>query len=310
MTDPTDRSADRYTVEVSPATANNPHSFALQMIGSGRSVLEIGCAAGHVTEQLVAAGNEVVGVEFDAEAAERARRFARRVHRLDLDRDRISDVEHDRFDVILAGDVLEHLRDPLTTLRDALGLLEPDGEVIISVPNAAHGDVRLHLLEGRVEYASDGLLDHTHLRWFTRTSLQQLLADAGLTAVELRRVVCELGGSDVGVELDVHSAAVVDFVRADPDHDTFQYVVRCQRTVEGLDDALDRPPHDWPADPGADNDELRRYVDDLRRALDDWESSRYAAVRSARRRWTDRVRSLVGRGDTAGVQSDGDNSEA
>lgn len=310
MTDRIDRSADRYTVAVTSTAENSPHSFALQMIGAGRSVLEIGCAAGHVTEQLVAAGNEVVGVELDSAAAARAERFARRVHRLDLDRDRITEFEHDEFDVLLAGDVLEHLRDSLATLTDALQLLRPDGEVIISVPNAAHADVRLHLLEGRFEYASEGLLDHTHMRWFTRASLREMLAEAGLTAVELRRVVCPVGGSNVGVDLSIHSRAVVDFVTADPDHDTFQFVVRCQRTAGGCEDALAALQHEWPRHSCDEVDELRLYAKNLRAALDLWETSRHAKLRNLQRRWLDRIRTVAQGRKASAEHLRGDRSDA
>ena len=108
--------SDQYTVEVDPSAENNPHSHALRIVGSGHRVLEVGCSTGYVTEHLVAAGNTVVGVELDPEAATLAERFAERVHVADLDLVRVSSIEHERFDVIVLGDVLEHLRDPDTTL--------------------------------------------------------------------------------------------------------------------------------------------------------------------------------------------------
>ncbi len=288
---------DRYEVPVDPHAENNAHAFALQMVGSDRRVLELGCATGHVTQRLVEAGNTVVGAEFDPDAAARAEQVAQRVHVVDLDRDRISSLETEPVDVILAGDVLEHLRDPLAALVDAMTLLAPDGDVVVSVPNAVHGDVRLHVLEGRVEYLDDGLLDQTHLRWFTRDSLRAFLDDAGLVPVEVRRVKLAMGESNVASDPALHSRATVDFVRSDPEHDTFQFVVRARRRseVEPAEieaDLLGRPAWTWATYPDEDIDELRAYAHNLRVALDAWERSRTARALATVRRVTDRIPGL------------------
>ncbi|MEM1334766.1 MAG: class I SAM-dependent methyltransferase [Actinomycetota bacterium] len=297
-TRPESASAARYRVPIDRNDRNHPNALALQLIGHDRRVLELGCATGFVTEHLVAAGNQVVGVEFDESAAAEARAVATRVHHLDLDQERVTDVEAARFDVLYAGDVLEHLRDPLATLTDALTLVDDGGDVVLSIPNAAHGDVRLHLLEGRVEYADTGLLDRTHLRWFTRASLRSMLDDAGLVAVELRRVVRPLGGTSVPTDLGLFGADVVDFIRADPDHDTVQFVVRCRRRAELVDDdadALASVPHDWPEPSDAELRELRAYAHHLRVALDTWEHSRLAALQRGRVRLTTAARRLLRR---------------
>jgi 2-polyprenyl-3-methyl-5-hydroxy-6-metoxy-1,4-benzoquinol methylase len=281
---------------VDPTADNNPHSYALQMVGSGRHLLELGCATGHVTEQLVAAGNRVVGVEFDAVAAEEARRYADRVHVLDLDVERVSSVESDRFEMIIAGDVLEHLRDPLPPLLDVLTLLEPDGEVIISVPNLAFADVRLLVLEGRIEYQDEGLLDRTHLRWFTLDSLRQLLEAAGLSAVEVRRVTHPLGASRLPVDWAAHSDATTAFVLSDPEALTYQFVVRCRRTTEvaAASDLLAVTPHQWPAHRceaiAAEHEALLEKIAALEGAIDAWERSRVVRLTKPLRTLRTRLR--------------------
>ncbi|MEZ5296178.1 MAG: class I SAM-dependent methyltransferase [Ilumatobacteraceae bacterium] len=178
---------DEYHVSVDPDADNNPHSIALRMVGAGHHVLEVGCWSGHVTEHLVAAGNTVVGVEIDVDAAA-LNGFADRVHVVDLDIVRLSGIESDRFDVIVLGDVLEHLRDPAATLADLVGMLTDDGVLVVSIPNVAHIDVRLHLLSGHWDYQPAGLLDRTHLRWFTRATLRDLLAGVGFVATDLEPV--------------------------------------------------------------------------------------------------------------------------
>jgi len=300
-----------YRETVDPTATNNPHSYALQMTGRGQRVLEVGCSVGHVTEHLVAAGNTVVGVEIDPDAAAAAREFADRVHVLDLDVALLSEMERDEFDVMIFGDVLEHLRQPARTLVDACSLLAPRGRVIISVPNVAHVDVRLILLEGRWEYQPTGLMDDTHLRWFTKSSLRNLLRTAGLVATRLERVRIGRFGSDIEFDVDRSRTDALAFIEVDPEAYTFQYVVEAIRADEaaGLNDALagddivDWPPMDHAetaAALGAEVAELREQVAELeqqRAALqanvDAWENSTLARVaRPARAGWA-RVRRTV-----------------
>ena len=84
------------------------------------------------------------------------------------------------YDAILFLDVLEHLRDPDGVLRAARDWLRPGGRVLCSLPNVAHWRVRLALARGRFDYTENGLMDATHLRWFTRRTARELLTRAGL----------------------------------------------------------------------------------------------------------------------------------
>jgi predicted nucleic acid-binding Zn-ribbon protein len=93
-----------------------------------------------------------------------------------------------RFDVILAGDFLEHLAHPLKLLQDLKRYLSEDGYIVASIPNIAHGSVRLSLLNGKFEYKDIGILDRTHLRFFTLDSILRLFADAGFAVVDVQRV--------------------------------------------------------------------------------------------------------------------------
>ena len=89
------------------------------------------------------------------------------------------------FDVMIFGDVLEHLKNPLAVLRQLATSLKEDGAIIISLPNIANIYVRLSLLVGRFDYQERGILDRTHLRFFTRKTFCRFLQDAGLEAEEL-----------------------------------------------------------------------------------------------------------------------------
>jgi SAM-dependent methyltransferase len=129
------------------------------------------------------------------------------------------------FEVVVFGDVLEHLRDPLSVLRGARGLLRPGGYVVISTPNIAHGDVRLALLSGRFNYSKVGILDDTHLRFFTRDSLVSFLNDAGFVPADLRRSFAELFTTEIGVQENDVDPQLVAALRDDIEARTYQFVL-------------------------------------------------------------------------------------
>jgi SAM-dependent methyltransferase len=90
-----------------------------------------------------------------------------------------------QFDVIVYGDILEHLRNPMEVFRGFNRSLRPGGLVIVSVPNLAHAWIRLSLLFGQFQYSDRGILDRTHLRFFTLRTFQEFLYDAGLDWEEI-----------------------------------------------------------------------------------------------------------------------------
>jgi O-antigen biosynthesis protein len=219
-----------YEVPVDPNAENNGHAFALSLIGYNKTVLEVGCSSGFFTKVLVERGCNVVGIELDPEAAEMAERWAERVVVGDIDEGDVWNyVKDESFDVVLFGDVLEHLRDPLRSLREAVRKIKPTGYVVTSVPNVAHGDVRIALLQGKFPYTDRGLLDQTHLRFFTLETLRKLLAQAGLVVVDTKRVVVPLFQSELGVKLVEVSHQTLDELHADPEVECYQYVMKSVR---------------------------------------------------------------------------------
>ncbi len=249
----------RYDVEIDASRDNNSHTMMLELIGSNKRVLDVGCASGYLAEALKQRGCEVSGVDADADLAELARPHLEKVIVADVEAcDLVEVFGAGSFDVIVFGDVLEHLRDPLPVLRQARPLLAEGGTVVASVPNIAHGSIRLALLQGRFEYQPTGLLDNTHLRFFTLDTLEQLLRDAGLVAVEVRRTTT--GPFDTTHALDEHdfSPEIVDLVMADPEALTYQFVLRAV-----LDDAGEAV-----ASLRAREEQQRRQLIELRRALE------------------------------------------
>lgn len=143
-------------------------------------ILEIGCASGATLAWLKRRwpATETVGVDgyapIEAELAKNADRAL--IHDLE---ESLPDIG--RFDLILALDVLEHLRDPLAVLKGLVQRLSPRGAVIISVPNIAYFEVLFGLAKRQFRYREAGILDKTHLRFFTEESVIELLEQAGLT---------------------------------------------------------------------------------------------------------------------------------
>ncbi len=206
------------------------HGMMLEMIGSEKRVLEFGCASGYMSRWLAAAGCRVTGVEVDGAMAARAREICDEVIVADLDTRRVVDLlPGAAFDVAVFGDVLEHLRDPWRVLDETRSLLAEGGSVVISIPNIAHGNVRLALLRGSFDYQELGLLDNTHLRFFTLKTVQELCLRAGYRIERLERTKAALFAStDTMPKLDPRAfdPDVIAEVQRDPEHDTFQFIIR------------------------------------------------------------------------------------
>jgi SAM-dependent methyltransferase len=172
----------------------------------------------------------VSGLDRDEEAAEKARADLERVVVADLDTSSLLDhFEAASFDVVVLADVLEHLREPERALREATELLREGGRLVLSVPNVAHGALRLALLQGRWSYTETGLLDRTHLHFFTRSSLLQLLEGVGLAVDDLRATVADPLGVEVELEPDRIPATLVEWVRHQPDALHYQFVLTARR---------------------------------------------------------------------------------
>jgi 2-polyprenyl-3-methyl-5-hydroxy-6-metoxy-1,4-benzoquinol methylase len=148
-------------------------------------VLDVGCGFATTSQHIADRGNRVTGIESSAEAVAVARARVSDVVHTDLQQ--LDDVKRAlgerRFDVIIFADVLEHLSWPIGVLRGYLDLLKDDGSVIVSLPNVGLWSVRLNLMLGRFRYEETGVLDRTHLRFFTRRTAREMIEQAGLKIV-------------------------------------------------------------------------------------------------------------------------------
>ena len=141
------------------------------------SVLEVGCAAGATLMRLheESPHAKLVGIEFNAQAASLAANFAE-VLAMDVEK-LMNPAWDEQFDYVLLGDVLEHLHEPAQALANLYRVLKPGGKVIISIPNVLHISVVEHLLQGIWHYQDTGILDRTHLRFFTKHEILCMLTE-------------------------------------------------------------------------------------------------------------------------------------
>ena len=164
----------------------NPRPEVAAMVPAvARTVLDLGCSSGALGATLSA---RVTGVEADPAYAARARERLADVIEADLESWDPASL-NTSFDCVICADVLEHLRAPEDVLARAMGVLEPGGSVVVSLPNVRHWETFWNLaVRGTWPRRSMGIFDRTHLRWFTLRDAWNLLSDAGLEVQEVHRV--------------------------------------------------------------------------------------------------------------------------
>jgi 2-polyprenyl-3-methyl-5-hydroxy-6-metoxy-1,4-benzoquinol methylase len=165
------------------------HKAILAHIVPGSRVLEVGCATGYMTKAMAEVlGCQVVAVELDAQQAEQAKAFADELIVGDITRQATRDQIKGFFDAVVYADVLEHLADPWEVLRWSRVVIGGNGMVLASIPNVAYYKVRKQLLLGRFDYTDFGILDNTHLRFFTEKTARRLFESTGYHVADLARI--------------------------------------------------------------------------------------------------------------------------
>ena len=208
------------------ADPGSTHSKIVSLVPPATRVLEFGCATGYMSEVLKSRlGCTVTGVEIDPEAAALAEQHCDRVIVGDAEKiDYAVELAGEEFDVVMFADVLEHLKEPGDVLRRIRPFLADHGILIASIPNIAHGSVRLALLSGEFRYREWGLLDDTHLRFFTRASIQDLFEETGFVVTHWVRQRLDVGETEISVPQVPD--AVSEWIASDPESTTYQFVLR------------------------------------------------------------------------------------
>ena len=182
----TPSSAELHTRYVFKSFKYSSHYWILKTLereSSPLRILDVGCASGYLGRVLREKGHYVIGVESDPAAARIARPFYDVFHCADIET--FPFPYRREFDYVLFADVLEHLRDPAATLRRSIPVLMDSGKIIVSLPNIANWIIRLKLLFGSFDAADRGILDKTHLHFFTLRTLRKMMNEVGVRVLEV-----------------------------------------------------------------------------------------------------------------------------
>lgn len=170
--------------DIHQADPDDAHSILMRLIPCESRVLELGCASGYLSgymEQVL--GCRVTGLEYDPAATAIAATRCSEVHTVDLDAPGALQPAQASapYDVLFAAAVLEHLKYPQRLLQEARALLKPGALLIVSLPNIAHWQFRLHHLLGNFDYEDYGVMDRTHLCLYTLKTGRALVESQGYT---------------------------------------------------------------------------------------------------------------------------------
>lgn len=215
----------KYNFEVDLSKENSA-SLILKRIQPGTKILEFGPAAGYMTRYMKEElGCTVYGVEMDPEAAEIAKESCVKMIVGDIDEFRwVDELSNEVFDYIILADVLEHLKDPWKALKHAVDFLKKDGSVLTSIPNIGHNAVIMELLQDRFDYRPLGLLDDTHLRFFTKKTVLELLQKAGLHPVEWLAITVDPQFTEFKQQYESFPLSIQRTLKDRPDSHIYQFV--------------------------------------------------------------------------------------
>ncbi|BAZ68733.1 MAG: class I SAM-dependent methyltransferase [Pelatocladus maniniholoensis HA4357-MV3] len=218
------------SITIEELDENSSLKKMLHWIGENKRVIDFGCATGYFARLLSSKGCQVTGIEINPKAAKIAEEYCEEVIVADLDFVTLRDIlSGQTFDVAVFGDILEHLRNPWRILEEIKQILQPGGYVVASIPNIAHGAIRLALLQGKFEYTELGILDNTHLRFFTRQTVTQLFERSGYFVDTYEQIKLPIfSGSDWIPYIDKNKIDIniINTIEQDEDADTLQFVLR------------------------------------------------------------------------------------
>ncbi len=175
-----------YTFSADPS---GTHMIVVDRVKPSTKVLDIGCASGYIGEYLVKEKKcEVWGIEPDASSCEQAsfKGYRRVINKSVEEGLKDNELIQQKFDYIILADVIEHLFDPERVLASLSTFLTDRGVIIVSTPNIAHYSTRLSLLQGKWDMTDWGILDRTHLHFYTLKTLRSLCTQAGWKVVSVR----------------------------------------------------------------------------------------------------------------------------
>ncbi len=230
------------------ANSNDSLAFIAQLIEPGQTFLDLGMGTGGLGRYLHQQHAILAdGVTLNQAEADIAQAWYRHAVVADLERNSLGSLfGANRYDWIVCADVLEHLRQPANLLTQCKALLKPGGHLITSIPNAGYCGLVAELMQGDFQYRPEGLLDKTHLRFFTRKSLQRFFDDQGWAIQGVSDIKRSLLVSEFRVAFDSLPPAVAQHLLASPDALIYQFVHVLQ-PIESADRPFANPASKQPS---------------------------------------------------------------
>lgn len=218
----------KYNAKIKMRDDNSSFVKILKRIPLKSKVLEFGPAYGYMTkymtEELLC---KVTCVELDPQAAEQAKAYCKRMIIGDIEKLSFETTFNDeKFDVITFGDVLEHLYDPWRIIKNCQNILKEDGKILVSIPNISHLSVILNLIRGKFDYTNSGILDNTHIRFFTKESVLQMFLENYYYATIVDRVK----NSETSLNGIFSTKEIINLVnKYNSEYDTYQFIVEAKK---------------------------------------------------------------------------------
>jgi 2-polyprenyl-3-methyl-5-hydroxy-6-metoxy-1,4-benzoquinol methylase len=221
-----------YSVKINMKTENSSHTKILKKITSSSNVLEIGPGDGSMTNYLKNQLKCTVDcIEIDEKYKEKLSLLARRITIADLEKiDYVELIGEIKYDYIIFADVLEHLYNPWNVLNQMKFFLKEQGSILASIPNISNGAIVLSLMNGFFNYSEKGLLDKTHIRFFTRYSIYELFEKSGLNIKELDTTKIQPENTELYGYFNHLNLpnSTKDLIYSMKDYDTYQFIVEAK----------------------------------------------------------------------------------
>jgi len=215
----------------------NPLSLIISRVAKNSTILEFGPANGRMTKYLKEVlGCTVYAVELDEESAKDATEFCKEILVGDIEKfqwlKKYQDIE---FDYIIFADVLEHLYNPEMVLTKAKALLKDEGSILMSLPNIAHNAIIMDLINDKFTYRKRGLLDLTHVRFFTKNTLEELILNCGLEIAFETATYAEPQDTEFKTNYADFNASIVSLLNGREFGEAYQFIFEAKHSASGLE---------------------------------------------------------------------------
>ena len=220
--------------EIDESSQNDSHASICRLVKKGSTVLDIGCASGIIGDYLSKNKNCIVdGIDLDIKAIELAKKLNsfNNLYNLNLDIEeeyKMFEKKALKYDYLIFADVLEHIYDPIKVIYQYSEFLKYNGEILISIPNVSNYDVIFGLINGNFNYSEVGILDNTHIRFFTKDSFFEYIKNTNNN--KKYKFDCEyIENTKVLTEKTEENQSLYNLLKINNEIETFQFIFKLKK---------------------------------------------------------------------------------